>query len=441
MENLAPAEPQARARLTDDQAQDLVLRTVATQAESLLRTAYRHSLCADDAHDAYQRSMEIFLRRAPTLDPTAVHKWLHVVVKHEAMEVRRGRVDAVASEDIDFERHESPHVSSPEERALTIDRTTRAAEALRRLKPQELRAMWLKAMGHSYAEIGAITGYSPTKVNRCLAEGRKSFLERFEGIEAGVECERWQPVLSAMADGEATAAQITEARPHLRNCPACRATLRGLDRASRPLAAVLPVGLVGAAGAKLGGLVERLMPAMAGGGDAGAAVAVGGGGAGVLGLGGMKLAGLVAAGAAATAGGGLVVKHEAHRPAVAAAKRAAPATVAAPSPSGASLRSTPASAQRTAATAGAGGGVTRSAGPRIKRRLVARRKTDGGRLEFTPVGGEPAAAGATAPAPAPARLAAVARPDTAHSTPSPVPPPAPASSSADTSRGEFAPQP
>jgi RNA polymerase sigma factor (sigma-70 family) len=312
MENIAPPEPRAPARLTDDQAQELVLRTVATQAESLLRTAYHHSLCADDAHDAYQRSMEIFLRRAPTLDPASAHKWLHVVIKHEAKEVRRVRSEAVSSEDIDFDTHPAQDVSSPEERALTVDRTTRAAEALRRLKPQELRAMWLRAMGHSYAEIAEATGYSATKVNRCLAEGRKSFLARYEGIEAGVECERWQPVLSAMVDGEATAAQITEARPHLRNCPACRATLRGLHQAHRPLAAVLPLGLA-SAGAKLSGMFERLLPGVGvGSGDAVVAAGATTGGAGLLGLGVSKVAVVLATGAVAIGGGTVAVHHE-HR--------------------------------------------------------------------------------------------------------------------------------
>src|SRR5689334_24682751 len=111
MENLAAAEPEARARLTDEEAQELVLRTVSTHAESLLRTAYRHSICADDAHDAYQRAMEILLRRARRLDPESVHKWIHVVVKHEALDVRRSRAAAVAYEDIDFDRHVSPDVS------------------------------------------------------------------------------------------------------------------------------------------------------------------------------------------------------------------------------------------------------------------------------------------------------------------------------------------
>lgn len=84
----APPRPHP---LTDDQTQQLVVQTVATHAEALLRTAERHSLCADDAHDAYQRGLEIFVRRAATLDPDLVGRWLHVVVKHEAMEVRRGR--------------------------------------------------------------------------------------------------------------------------------------------------------------------------------------------------------------------------------------------------------------------------------------------------------------------------------------------------------------
>ena len=91
MDNDAPPELDARARLTHDQAQELVLRIVSTQAESLLRTAYRNSLCDDDAHDAYQRSMEIFLRRARTLDPRSAHKWIHVVVKREAQQLRRVR--------------------------------------------------------------------------------------------------------------------------------------------------------------------------------------------------------------------------------------------------------------------------------------------------------------------------------------------------------------
>lgn len=298
MEQVMPAIP----RLTEQQAQELVLTTVATHAEALLRVAYRHSLCADDAHDAYQRSMEILLRRAPTLDPKSAHKWLTVVVKREAMEVRRGRGEAVASGDFDYDDVAS-ETSSPEERAMSADRATRAAEALKRLKPQELRALWLKALGHSYEEISELTGFSRTKVNRCLAEGRKAFLERYEGIESGEECERWAATLSAIVDGEATAAQLGDVRPHLRNCTACQATLRGLRESTPPLRAVLPIGLVGAT-AKLSGLLDRV----AGLADGAPAVAASGG----LSVGGAKLAGLLAAGAVAVGGGTVAVETDHH---------------------------------------------------------------------------------------------------------------------------------
>src|SRR3954452_4649265 len=68
--------------MNDAQARELVLRVVAQHADSLLRTPRRHSLCADDAQDAYQRTMEIFVRRAGTLDPDRAYKWVHTVSNH-----------------------------------------------------------------------------------------------------------------------------------------------------------------------------------------------------------------------------------------------------------------------------------------------------------------------------------------------------------------------
>jgi hypothetical protein len=88
-----------------------------------------------------------------------------------------------------------------------------------------------------------------TNVNRCLAEGRKSFLERYAGIESGRECERLASALPAFVDGEADAVQAVDLRVHLRQCLACRAAVRGLHDASRPLTVVFPAsGLVVASG-------------------------------------------------------------------------------------------------------------------------------------------------------------------------------------------------
>jgi RNA polymerase sigma factor (sigma-70 family) len=255
--------------MTDAQARDLVLRVVAQHADSLLRTARRHSLCADDAHDAYQRTMEIFVRRAATLDPEGAYKWVHTVCKHEAMAVRAQRQQLVCAEEPDLDREEARHLPSPEERTVSFDRLRRSAEALQRLKPQELRALWLKAEGFSYAEICEQTGWTHTKVNRCITEGRRAFMARYARIEGGAECERWLPLLSAIVDGEATPEQLMEVRPHLRNCTACRATVRELHATSAPLAALFPVALAPAAAddvsGRAAGLFVRSYEALAGG--------------------------------------------------------------------------------------------------------------------------------------------------------------------------------
>ena len=210
--------------------------------ESLLRVARRYSYCADDAQDAYQRALEILLRHAHRLDRDRAAGWIHTVVKHEALEVRRQRGRLVGMEEVDLDRLEERTAESPEERVIGIERVARTAEALGRVKPDEARALWLKASGESYASIGEKLSWSYTKVNRCLAEGRKSFLEHFEGIEAGESCERWLPVLTAIVDGEADADAVLEARSHLRHCTPCRATLRHLRMADRSLAVLLPVG-------------------------------------------------------------------------------------------------------------------------------------------------------------------------------------------------------
>ena len=250
-------------------AEELVLRAVAAYADSLLRTARRCSLCPDDAQDAYQRTLEIFMGHAHRLEPDAVAGWLHVVVKREAQAIRRSRQRYVGAEEVDLDNYESTTTPTPDERVASFDLVGRAAEALQRLKPQELRALWLKAQGHSYNEISALTGWSYTKVNRCLTEGRRSFLSRYAAIESGEECARWLPVISAMVDGEASAQQLMQLRPHLRNCPSCRATLKALQGSSEPLAAVLPVpllaGVAGGGGDQLTNLLTRLYEAVAGG--------------------------------------------------------------------------------------------------------------------------------------------------------------------------------
>lgn len=313
--------------------EELILCTIAAHADSLLRAARRHSLCGDDAQDAYQRGVEIFMGHAHRLDSARAPGWLHVVVKREAQAIRRARQKAVASTDLDLDGHVAC-APSPEERLLSFDMVSRSAEALKRLKPQELRALWLRAEGHSYNEIAAITGWSYTKVNRCLTEGRRGFLERYRGIESGAECDRWQPLLSAIVDGEATAEQLRDLRPHLRNCPGCRATLKSLRDSARPLQALLPVPLVAGDAATtdhLPHLLMRLYESVAGGLHERAVHSFAKTQALVEASAAGKVA-AVAASAAAVAGGGyasverVIERPKSAEPASAASAPAAPAT-------------------------------------------------------------------------------------------------------------------
>ena len=114
------------------------------------------------------------------------------------------------------------------------------------LKPQEIRCLVLRARGFSYREICEETGWSYTKVNRSITEGRRAFTEKVASIESGMECRRLAPHLSALADGEADARQLGELRPHLRTCLACRARLREYRSVASRVAALAPPALLAA---------------------------------------------------------------------------------------------------------------------------------------------------------------------------------------------------
>ena len=240
----AKLRPRGTGVCDDDFVSDLVRR----ESAAMLRVAHRYSYCHDDAAEAYGRALEILLRRAHDLDPQRAGGYLVRVVKHEALAVRRERQRECASDAAALDRQEARHLPGPDERAAGFELVARSAEALRDLKPCEVTALWLQMQGLSYEEIAARQSWSRTKVNRCITEGRRAFLARFAGIESGEECRRWEPVLSALADGEAGARELIGVRAHLRNCAGCRRRLESIHRARGPLEVVLPVGLVGTAG-------------------------------------------------------------------------------------------------------------------------------------------------------------------------------------------------
>ena len=178
-----------------------------------------------------------------------------------------------ASEEVDLDAHEAERLPNTEEQVARFDRMTRSAEALERLKPQELRALWLRAQGHSYRRSPRSPAWTYTKVNRCITEGRRSFLARYAGIESGEECARWAPVLSAMVDGEASADRSRSMRGRI--CATARLPRDAAHHARERsgLAALLPVPVAAAAVSSVGagghaeatgGLLARIHDALAG---------------------------------------------------------------------------------------------------------------------------------------------------------------------------------
>ncbi len=393
-------------------AEALLLDVVHRHADELLRVARAHSLCADDAHDAYQRSLEHFLRNGRRLRRETADRWLFTVVKREAGAVRRARSTLVASEDVDFDRLEARWDASPEDRALAADAVSRSAEALRSLKPQEVRALWLRADGRSYAQIQEATGWSYTKVNRCLTEGRRAFLARCAELEAGAECERWHGVLAAIAGGDARAEDLAALRPHLRHCAACKATLRALHASSASMGTVLPPGLVGAAAVEghsgaerleaAGRWLTRLYEAALGPIPERAASGALQWHAAVEATAGGKLA-AVAASTVALAGGGALAAQDAARPArpsadrsaaVSGSQRHAPQRIRTGRSSGAAPPPArqPATVVPETGRAGPGGTTAlRPAGARRKARSAAPGSPGAREFRVDPVGSSPAA--------------------------------------------------
>jgi RNA polymerase sigma factor (sigma-70 family) len=156
------------------------LELLASNGRVYLGIARRVSLCGDDADDAYQRAVEILLTKGSVVDPARLPGWMAVVTRREALAVRRGRerllgpaplpgADAGGEAVTETVACQRP---GPAELAERRELVAAAKRALSVLKSNQRVALALQAGGYSYAEICDACGWTYTKVNRSLAEGR-----------------------------------------------------------------------------------------------------------------------------------------------------------------------------------------------------------------------------------------------------------------------------
>ena len=226
---------------------EAALELLARHGAQILATARRHAVTPEDAEDAYQRGIEILLTKAPSTREDELIPWLKTVVKHEAL---RSAASASAT-------RRSPTTAScatapaptavTHEQAERLERLRLGAEALGHLKPHEVRALRAEGGGlllpRDLRDDGLVVHEGQPAADR----GPPRLPAAGVRIERGAECARYEPLLSALADGEASAEQLAVLRPHMRTCLSCRA------RAARVQGDARARGGAGAAGGAGGG--------------------------------------------------------------------------------------------------------------------------------------------------------------------------------------------
>ena len=215
----------------------------------LIRYAARFTQSIEDAEDAYQRSMEIALTRAPVIDAAGFSSWLHVVIKNEALAIADERRRELPMADRDLEatatRDRAGATSEPDAVMEWRERYRAIHDAMCGLTHPQRTCLMLRSAGLSRPEIAAITGYSERKIHRSIIEAR-SRLHAWEiRMAAGAECDRAGELIDMTIDDSATRRERRALSRHLHHCHACRLRYRGRRDEVRALGSMVPVALIG----------------------------------------------------------------------------------------------------------------------------------------------------------------------------------------------------
>jgi len=184
------SQPKARASVSQERNAELLCELLARSEQLLRQQARKHAELPEDAEDALQSAYVLFIERyRGDWEPLA---WLQTTVKREAWALRRKaprRREVSLDAPCPSVGDERPWVEAlPGDRPAPDELTIRGEDLRERglllagLKPDQRRALGLLGMGLSYAEICRATGWTHTKVNRSIAEGRAALRK---AVEAG----------------------------------------------------------------------------------------------------------------------------------------------------------------------------------------------------------------------------------------------------------------
>jgi RNA polymerase sigma factor (sigma-70 family) len=307
-------------------------------------------------------------------------------------------------------------------------------EAFHRLPDAEQRVIGLRHLDNlDRSACARLLGLSETQYKRKHTDAVRRLINLVIQTRPHDTCLQARTLIDLSVNDTLDRDSLARRDAHLAGCPHCRQ----YQRRSRGLLIFVPLPALAFSdrfAARLHGLLERLMPVAQNADPATAA-----GGTGALAAGGAKLAAAVAASVTAIGGGTVIAHHQVtHRvPANAAVVQARP--VAAPT-----AAPTSTTAARPLARSTSAGRAAAAAKARAKARAeaAARRKkasASASSNELKPLGHEIAvpSTATTAGAPPPAPVPSTPFPTHTKSAPVAVPTEAPA----DSSSGEFAPQP
>ncbi len=162
-----PAEPGAVWRLAESLYRE--------RREYLLAIARRNCGRDADAEEALHDAFAAFIEHYDPGDGAPALAWLTLTLKRRCWRIRQEAWDAAPpqparnGEDVIAEKTAERSQSGPEERVVDLEEARRR---LRALKANQRAAIGLQAAGLTYREIGERRGWTYTKVNRSITEGR-----------------------------------------------------------------------------------------------------------------------------------------------------------------------------------------------------------------------------------------------------------------------------
>jgi RNA polymerase sigma factor (sigma-70 family) len=172
-------QPSDRRR---SRAQALASQLYTTQHRRLLAIGKRNSSSTEDAEEALHDTFILFINHFDPDTGAPPLAWLTLTLKRRCWATYR-RQQLLQRQEPNPTATTNPGSQSdelldpsrlPDELAVVSANVSEARHKLSQLKRDERRALSLLAIGYSYREICDVTGWTYTKVNRCISEGRAS---------------------------------------------------------------------------------------------------------------------------------------------------------------------------------------------------------------------------------------------------------------------------